>query len=80
MPPSLAVAIAETIRTQRYEQSTGALPPRSLGKNWLDKFRKRHPEIQGVWTRKIDNARFKAIRKEIVQAWFDAVTDLIVTN
>jgi hypothetical protein len=75
--PSLAIAIAEEIWKNRYQ--VARLPPsypRPIGKNWLDRFRARHPDIQGIWTRKIDGARHKAISVETVKTWFDAVTEL----
>jgi hypothetical protein len=75
--PSLAVAIAEEIRRNRYQ--VARLPPsypRPIGKSWLDRFRAHHPDIQGVWTRKIDGSRHKAMSVETVKTWFDAVTEL----
>ena len=69
--PSLAYDIAENIRGQRYQLSNRRKsdpPLRPLGKNWLDKFKKRHPEIQGVWARKIENARHKAVSSDIVKS------------
>ena len=63
--PSLAIAIAEEIRRNRYLVSrTPPSYPRSIGKSWLDRFRARHPEIQGVWVRKIEGARHKAMSVE----------------
>ena len=78
--PALAIQMAETIRSQRYQLSKGPRPQRPIGKNWLDRFRKRHPEIQGVWTRKIESARYTAIKYSAVKSWFDAVTDLYLTH
>ena len=81
--PSLAYDMAENIRSQRYQLSAtrySAPLLRPLGKNWLDKFKSRHPEIQGVWVRKIENARHKAVTKEVVTSWFEAVTSLIVQH
>lgn len=75
--PSLAMSIAEEIRGNRYQ--VARLPPsypRPIGKSWLDRFRARHPDIQGIWTRKIDGARHKAMSVETVKTWFDAVTEL----
>jgi hypothetical protein len=75
--PSLAIAIAEEIRKNRYQVAW--LPPsypRPIGKSWLDRSRARHPDIQGIWTRKIDGVRHKAMSVEIVKTWFDAVTEL----
>jgi hypothetical protein len=79
--PSLAYDIAENIRSQRYQLSTtrrSDLLLRPLGKNWLAKFKSRHPEIRGVWARKIENARHKAVTREAVTSWFEAVTSLVV--
>lgn len=75
--PALAIAIAEEIRKNRYQ--VARLPPsypRPIGKSWLDRFRARHSDIQGIWTRKIDGARHKAMSVETVKTWFDAVTEL----
>jgi hypothetical protein len=74
--PSLAIAIAEEIRKNRYQ--VARLPPsypRPIGKSWLNRFRARHPDIQGIWSRKIDGARHKAMSVESVKTWFDAVTE-----
>ena len=74
--PSLAHDMAENIRSQRFQLSsrcTSNPPLRPLGVNWLNKFKSRHPEIQGVWARKIENARHKAVTKEAVTSWFEAV-------
>ena len=68
--PLLARQIAEEIRSCRYQlvkSPSLAFAPRPLGKNWLDKFKERHPEIKGIWARKIDNARHKAISKETIE-------------
>jgi hypothetical protein len=73
----LTIAITEEIRRNRYQ--VARLPPsypRPIGKSWLDRFRAHHPDIQGVWTRKIDGSRHKAMSVETVKTWFDAVTEL----
>jgi hypothetical protein len=80
-PPSLAMQMADEIRHNRFQLST--TPPsylRPIGKSWLDRFRTRHPEIKGVWTRKIEGARHKALSYEVVTLWFEAVTDLRVEH
>jgi len=66
--------MAEEIRRSRYQLVS--VPPsydRPIGKSWLDRFRKRHSEIQGVWTRKIEGVRHKALSLEVVRTWFEAV-------
>ena len=81
--PSLAYDMAENIRSQRFQLSNRRKsdpPLRPLGKNWLDKFKSRHLEIQGVWARKIENARHKAVTKEAITSWFEAVTSLMLQH
>ncbi|KYG44865.1 hypothetical protein M433DRAFT_155121, partial [Acidomyces richmondensis BFW] len=53
---------------------------RPIGKHWLDRFRTRYPEIQGVWTRQIESARYTALNTATVQGWFDAVTALYIQH
>ena len=78
--PALALEMAETIRSQRYQLSKQAPHRRPIGKHWLDRFRIRYPEIQGVWTRQIESARYTALNSTTVQGWFDAVTDLYIQH
>ena len=79
--PALAIAMAEEIRHGRFQLShTLHSYLRPIGKSWLDRFRTRHPEIQGVWTRTIDGVRHKAMSLEGTKMWFEAVTELYLQN
>ena len=79
--PALAIQMAEEIRNNQYRLPKASPPShRSIGKSWLDRFRKRHPEIQGVWTRKIEGVRHNAMRPEAVKTWFEAVTELCIQH
>ncbi|KYG40615.1 hypothetical protein M433DRAFT_160164, partial [Acidomyces richmondensis BFW] len=51
-----------------------------LGKGWLDRFRTRHPQIQGIWTRQIEGVRHNAISVAALKTWFDAVTELFLQH
>ncbi|KAK0246679.1 hypothetical protein LTS02_017836 [Friedmanniomyces endolithicus] len=73
--------MAEEIRNNQYRLSKASPPShRSIGKSWLDRFRKRNPEIQGVWTRKIEGVRHNAMRPEAVKTWFEAVIELCILH
>ena len=79
--PALAIEMAEEVRRNRFQLSR--TPPsylRPIGKNWLDRFKKRHPEVKGVWTRKIEGARHNAMNVETVKTWFEAVTELCLQH
>jgi hypothetical protein len=73
--------MADEIRHNRFQLSKTPPPYlRPVGKSWLDRFRTRHPEIKGVWTRKLESARHKALSREVVTLWFEAVTELRVKH
>jgi hypothetical protein len=79
--PALGVQMAEEICRNRFALSRE--PPsyaRPIGKSWLDRFHVCHPEIQGVWARKIESARHKAMNVETVKTWFEAVTELYLQH
>ena len=47
--PALVMQIADEIRYSRFQLSTTLTSYlRPVGKNWLNRFRKRYPEIQGI--------------------------------
>ena len=69
--------MAEEVRRSRFQLSHS--PPsnlRPIGENWITRFRTRHSEIRGVWTRQIESARHAAVNNAVVQTWFDAVSEL----
>jgi hypothetical protein len=79
--PMLVVKMAEEVRQSRFQLSQS--PPsnlRPIGEHWIDRFRTRHPEIQGIWTRQIDSVRHNATNTETVQTWFKAVTELYIEH
>jgi hypothetical protein len=72
--------LAEEIRLSRFRlcSTPTSYPP--LGKRWLDKFRKRYPELKTVYSRALDASRFEGVTYPIVNAYFDALTDLFLEN
>jgi hypothetical protein len=79
--PKLVVEMAEEVRRSRCQLSQS--PPsalRPIGEHWIDRFRTRHPEIKGTWTRQIESARHAAVNTDTVKTWFDAVTELRIQH
>lgn len=78
-PASIALVrdIATEIRRSRIHLST-TLPPAIAppSERWTLRFRKRHPEIKGIYTRQLENARFKAMSYDVVDTWFNAMQDV----
>jgi hypothetical protein len=72
--------LAEEIRLSRFRLSSipTSYPP--LGRNWLDKFRKRYPELKTVYSRALDTSRFEGVSYLVINAYFDALTDLFLEN
>jgi hypothetical protein len=75
--PALVVEMADEIRRNRLQLSRAGLSlTRPIGEHWIDRFRARHTELSSVWSRQIEHARYAAASVDVVQTWFDAVTDL----
>jgi hypothetical protein len=53
-------------------------PP--ISKRWINKFRKRYPELKIVYSRALDANRFEGVNYLVVNAYFDALTDLFLEN
>ena len=47
----------------------GDLQP--LGQNWYKAFLRRHPDLQAMWSRNLDQCRQDASQHSILSAWFD---------
>ena len=79
--PALVIEMAEEIRYHRYHFSK--IPPpflKPISKNWIGRFRNRHPEIQSVWARQIDSVRFRAMSLEGTRTWFAAIEGLVLEH
>lgn len=76
LSPSLLVELAELIRQKRVRVASGsdavAKTIAPIGQEWIYRFLNRHPTVQGLYARQIENARFNGATPEIVQNWFDA--------
>jgi Tc5 transposase DNA-binding domain/helix-turn-helix, Psq domain len=55
-----------------------ALAGRDLGKNWLHRFKHRHPEMKSVWSTTIDAARAKQVNMAVVQDFYDLLLGELV--
>jgi hypothetical protein len=72
--------LAEEIRLSRFRLSSTPTSYPLLGKRWLDKFRKQYPELKTVYSRVLDANRFEGVNYPVVNAYFDALTDLFLEN
>jgi hypothetical protein len=78
--PALGLEMAEEIAHQRYQLSKAPPLQRSFGKHRLERFRARHAQIQGVWTRQNESSHHNATNLDVVKTWFDAVTQLCIEH
>ena len=70
-PPYMVYEVADEIRQNRLLMASSlSLPPPPLGHTWLDKFRKRHPQVASVWSRQLDTSRLDAATAENLAPWF----------
>ena len=76
MTPQLAREIAESMRQKRLQSKDG---PRicfvPISKDWIMRFKSRHPDIEGVWARKIDAKRHNACNLDTLKRWFGALEE-----
>lgn len=72
--------LAEEIRLSRFRLSSTPTSYPPLGKRWLDRFRKRYPELKTVYSRSLDASRFEGVNYPVVNAYFNALTDLFLEN
>jgi hypothetical protein len=72
--------LAEEIRLSRFRLNSipTSYPP--ISKQWIDKFRKRHPELKTVYSRALDASRFEGVNYPVVNDYFNALTDLFLEN
>jgi hypothetical protein len=72
--------LAEEIRLSCFCLSSTPTSYPPLGKRWLDKFRKQYPELKTVYSRALDASCFEGVNYLVINAYFDALTDLFLKN
>jgi hypothetical protein len=72
--------LAEEIRLSRFRLSSTPTSYAPISKRWIDRFRKRYPELKTVYSRALDASRFEGVTYPIINAYFDALTDLFLEN
>ena len=72
--------LAEEIRLSRFRLSSTPTSYAPISKRWIDRFRKRYPELKTVYSRALDASRFEGVTYQIVNVYFDALTDLFLEN
>jgi hypothetical protein len=77
---SLTKDLAEEIRLSRFRLSSTPTSYPPISKRWIDRFRKRYPELKTIYSRALDASRFEGVNYPIVNAYFDALTDLFLEN
>ena len=55
-------------------------PIESVGKKWISKFKKRHPEVASVWTKPMERARIDGTTPELLGKWFTELKALMDKN
>jgi hypothetical protein len=72
--------LAEEIRLSCFRLSSTPTSYPSISKRWIDRFRKRYPELLTIYSRALDTSRFEGVTYPIVNAYFDTLTDLFLEN
>jgi hypothetical protein len=77
---SLMRDLAEEIRLSHFRLSSTPTSYPPISKQWIDRFRKRYPELKTVYSRALDASRFEGVNYPVVNAYFDALTNLFLEN
>jgi hypothetical protein len=72
--------LAEEIRLSRFRLSSSPTSYPPISKRWIDRFRKRYPELKTIYSRALDASRFEGVNYLVVNAFFEALTDLFLEN
>jgi hypothetical protein len=72
--------LAEEIRLSRFRLSSTPTSYPPISKRWIDRFRKRYPELKTVYSRALDASRFEGVNYPVINAFFEALTDLFLEN
>jgi hypothetical protein len=72
--------LAKEIRLSRFCLSSTPTSYPPISKRWIDRFRKRYPELKTIYSRALDASRFKGVNYPVVNAYFDVLTDLFLEN
>jgi hypothetical protein len=72
--------LAEEIRLSRFRLSSTPTSYPLISKRWIDRFPKRYPELLTIYSRALDASRFEGVTYPVVNAYFDALTDLFLEN
>ena len=77
---SLTRDLAEEIRLSYFRLSSTPTSYPPISKRWIDRFRKRYPELKTIYSRALDASRFEGVNYPVINAFFEALTDLFLEN
>jgi hypothetical protein len=77
---SLTRDLTEEIRLSRFCLSSTPTSYPPISKRWINRFRKRYPELKTVYSRALDASRFEGVNYPVVNVYFDVLTDLFLEN
>jgi hypothetical protein len=78
--PSSTRDLAEEIRLSRFCLSSTPTSYPPISNRWIDRFRKRYPELKTIYSRALDASRFEGVNYPVVNAYSDALIDLFLEN
>jgi hypothetical protein len=72
--------LAEEIRLFYFRLSSTPTSYPPISKQWINKLRKRYPELKTVYSRGLDASCLEGVNYPVVNAYFDALTNLFLKN
>ena len=77
---SLTRDLAEEIRLSRFRLSSTPTSYPPVSKQKIDRFRKQYPELFTIYSRALDTSRLEGVSYPFVNAYSDALTNLLLEN
>ena len=77
---SLTRDLAEEIRLSCFHLSSTPTSYPPISKRWIDRFRKRYPELKTVYSRALDASWFEGVNYLVINAYFDTLINLFLKN
>ena len=72
--------LAKEICLSRFRLSSSPTSYPHISKRWVDRFRKRYPELKTIYSRALDASCFEGVNYPVINAFFEALTDLFLEN
>ena len=59
-------------------QRASDIAGREVGESWVQRFKKRHPELKVKWTQTLEKCRAQAVNPKLISEFYDVLENVLV--